>query len=96
MNLHDRDKDITNVLDQINQTQQQILEKMKEIKTSKKGNPLLENIYQTAVNQTKRDKQNTVKALRTLADYLSKIDVSDEEEKERDLTHITKEINKHK
>ena len=95
MNLYDRDKHITKVLNQINETEKQILEKMKELKRSKKGNPLLENVYQTNVNQTKQVKQTTVKALRTLANYLSKLDVSDEDEKEQDVKDMTCELNKH-
>jgi|LakMenEpi03Aug12_release.lakeMendotaPanAssembly.Ray.scaffolds.fasta_scaffold2921337_1 hypothetical protein len=96
MNLHERDTHITKVLKQINETQQQILEKMKEIKTSKKENPLLENVYQTNVNKAKEVKKNTVNALRILADYVSKLDVSDDDEKKRDLNHIMHEISKHK
>ena len=95
MNLYDRDKHITKVLNKINETEKQILEKMKELKMSKKGNPLLENVYQTNVNQTKQVKQTTVKALQTLANYLSKLDVSDEDEKERDVKDTTRELNKY-
>ena len=95
MNLYDRDTHITKVLTKINETEKQILEKMKELKMFKKGNPLLENVYQTNVNKTKKVKQTTVKALQTLANYLSKLDVSDEDEKERDVKDMAREINKH-
>jgi hypothetical protein len=48
--------------------------------------------------QIKQIKQNTVNALKILANYLSKLNVEDEDihEKDRDLNTVLKEINKHK
>lgn len=98
MSLNERDKYIRQITSQINQKEKLITHKMKELNLSKKDNMLLEKIYVDNAKQIKQIKQNTVNALKILANYLSKLNVEDEDihEKDRDLNTVLKEINKHK
>jgi hypothetical protein len=59
---------------------------------------LLEKIYMDNAKQINQVKQNTVNALKILANYLSKLNVEDEDihEKDNDIKIVLKEINKHK
>lgn len=98
MSLNERDKYIRQITSQISQKEKLISHKMKELNISKKDNIMLEKIYVDNAKQIKQIKQNTVNALKILANYLSKLNVSDEDihEKGRDLKTVLKEINKHK
>jgi len=98
MSLNERDKYIRQITSQINQKEKLITHKMKELNISKKDNMLLEKIYMDNAKQIKQVKQNTVNALKILANYLSKLNVEDEDihEKDNDIKIVLKEINKHK
>jgi hypothetical protein len=99
LTLHNRDKYIKQMTAQINETQKMISSTMDELRQSKKDNPMLEEIYNETTNNAKQSKKKIVDALNNLATYLSKIKVSDKDdkkEKEKDIKLVMQEMRKHK
>jgi len=73
-----------------------LTKKMEELKHSKKENPHLAPVYQElkeAINKTQKD---TASAFKKLHDYLSKLEVqkNEQKEKEQDLHEVRKELKK--
>ena len=98
LSLKKRDEYIKQIKQQMQQKEQLITQKLKELNVSKKDNKWLEPIYADNTKYVKQVKKNATNALKGLANYLSKLDVSpdDTHEKDRDLKSVLKEINKHK
>ena len=90
------DSKINHILNVIHKKKELLTKKMEELKHSKKENPHLAPIYEEfreAINKTQKD---TVSAFKKLHDYLSKLEVqkNEEKEKDQDLHEIKKELKK--
>lgn len=90
------DSKINHIQNVIHQKKELLTKKMEELKHSKKENPHLAPIYEEfreAINQTQKD---TVFAFKRLHDYLSKLEVqkNEQKEKDQDLHEIKKELKK--
>lgn len=97
--LHKRDKYIKQMTKQIHDNRKMIAGKIDELRESKKDNPMLEQIYIETIHNAKHSKKKVVDALHNLANYLSKVKVSDKDdvkEKEKDIKLVMHEIRKHK
>lgn len=98
MSLTDRDAKIDQITKQMKQKENMILQKMEELKQSKKENPLLEEVYNDYANYVKKTKKDVVSALKDLQKYISSLEVDghEQKEKQRDLNEIKKELHKNK
>jgi hypothetical protein len=90
------DSKINNIQKVIQKKKELLTKKMEELKHSKKENPHLAPIYdefREVINKTQKD---TISAFKKLHDYLSKLEVQKNEEKEKaqDLHEIKKELKK--
>jgi len=95
MSLTDRDAKIHKITQQMENKEKMILQKMEELKHSKKENPLLEEVYNEYANYVKHTKKELIDALNGLHKYISSLKVDDTEKKE-DLIEIKRELQKHK
>lgn len=96
--LVEQDEEINKLTSQIAKKKKMITQKIKEMRNSKKDNPLLEGIYNEYVNYIKLTKHSTTSALSALQLYLSELDVPEDDllEKEKDIRRIKQELKKHK
>ena len=96
LTLIEQEEEINNINAQISSKKRMIMQKMQELKTSKKENPLLEGIYNEYVSYVKKTNESVINALSTLHSYLSDLEVSDEDvnEKEKDIKLLIKELKK--
>ena len=90
------DSKINHIQNVIDKKKELLTKKMEELKHSKKENPHLAPIYEEfreAINQTQKD---TVSAFKKLHDYLSRLEVQKNEQKEKDhdLHEVRKELKK--
>lgn len=97
MSLSDADAKINQITKQMEKKQQLLLQKVEELKHSKKENPLLEEVYHEYADYVKLTKKEVVSAFNGLYKYISSIEVKEDEkkEKQRDLHEIQKELRKH-
>jgi hypothetical protein len=98
LRLIEQDEEINKLTSQIAKKKMMITQKIKELRNSKKDNPLLEGIYNEHVNYIKLTNRATTSALTALQLYLSELDVPEEDlnEKEKDIRRIKQELKKHK
>lgn len=96
LTLVEQEEEINKINAQISSKKRMIMQKMQELKISKKENPLLEGIYNEYVSYVKKTNESVINALSTLHSYLSDLEVSDEDvnEKEKDIKLLTKELKK--
>ena len=96
LTLAEQDAQINKITAEIAKKKSMITQKMKEMKSSKKENPLLEGVYNEYVNYIKKTNEDTINALSMLYEYLSDLEVSEEDSGERgkDIKRILNELNK--
>jgi hypothetical protein len=96
LTLKQQDEQINKITAEIAKKKGLISQKIQEMRTSKKDNPLLEGIYNEYVSYIKKTNQSTIDALSNLHSYLADLDIPTEDLKERnnDLDKIKKELKK--
>ena len=96
LTLAEQDAQINKITTEIAKKKTLIAQKMQEMKSSKKENPLLEGVYNEYVNYIKKTNEDTINALSMLYEYLSDLEVSDENsnEKKKDIAKIEAELKK--
>ena len=96
LTLAEQDAQINRITAEIAKKKNMITQKMQEMKSSKKENPLLEGIYNEYVSYIKKTNEETIHALSNLHSYLSDLEVADEDsvEKKKDIQRIASELKK--
>lgn len=96
LTLAEQDAQINRINAQLDKKKNLITQKMQEMKTSKKENPLLEGIYNEYMDYIKTTNQSTINALSALHSYLLELDVGEEDlnEKMKDIKRIAQELKK--
>ena len=96
LTLIQQDEQINRITSQIMNKKKLISQKMQEMKTCKKENPLLEGIYKEYASHIKKTNDDTIHALSILHTYLSDLEVPEEDltEKKRDMKRISEELKK--
>ena len=83
LTLKQQDEQINKITAEIAKKKGLISQKIQEMRTSKKDNPLLEGIYNEYVSYIKQTNQSTIDALSNLHSYLADLDIPTEDLKER-------------
>lgn len=98
LTLAEQDAQINRITAQIAKKKEMITQKMQEMRSSKKENPLLEGVYNEYVSYIKKTNEDTINALSTLHTYLSDLEVSEEDssEREKDVKRIAAELKKYR
>ena len=96
LTLSQQDAQINKITTEIAKKKSIIAQKIQEMKSSKKENPLLEGVYNEYVSCIKKTNEDTIEALSTLYKYLSDLEVPDEDsgERKKDVKRVAAELKK--